>query len=217
MAIATATRIAEYDRWEASKSDLGGIISLLASPLLTSVGTLFKDFPQTYSGPVVFDASKTLDAKAVAVEEIPAAEQVRAVLDFFGVSKSDLAKALRVTRPTVYAWLDGVSEPLAENQRRLSILARVAARLGGDFAGPLFHAYVEQPVEGFTESLFQMLLCDDLDEGALTSAARRVKEMTSKRKERIARGRGPGARGEIQAEKEAQNLEHNLSGLSPEA
>lgn len=217
MAIATATRIAEYDRWEASKSDLGGIISLLASPLLTSVGTLFKDFPQTYSGPVVFDASKTFDAKAVAVEEIPAAEQVRAVLDFFGVSKSDLAKALRVTRPTVYAWLDGASEPLAENQRRLFILARVAERLGGDLAGPLFHAYVEQPVEGFTESLFQMLSCDDLDEGALTSAARRVKEMTSKRKERIARGRGPGARGEIQAEKEAQNLEHNLSGLSPEA
>jgi hypothetical protein len=217
MAVAKTLTMAEYARWKGVRNDLGAIASLLVPSLLTSTVALFRDFPQTYSSPVVFDASETVCTKAAAVEEIPAAEQVRAVLGFFGISKSDLARVLRVTRPTLYAWLDGASEPLEENQARLSVVAGIAERLGGDWPGPLFHGYVERPVKGYSKSLLEMLSDDTPAPEPLFALCRLVKDMTIARDERIERGPLARSQSGVRAQAQARNLEHNLSDFSPEA
>jgi hypothetical protein len=166
---------------------------------------------------VVFDTHEMAEAKADVVEGLSAAEQVRAVLGFYGISKSDLARVLRVTRPTLYAWLDGVSEPLDENQERLSVIADIAERLGEDWKGPLFHGYVERTVKGYSKSLLELLSDDTSTPESLLALSRHLKDMTIARNERIERGPLARDHSGVQAQAQAKNLEHNLSDFSPEA
>lgn len=56
------------------------------------------------------------------------AEHVANIRDIFGINMSDLASILGVTRPTVYAWLEG-QEPKAEAVIRIQQLSRTADQI----------------------------------------------------------------------------------------
>jgi transcriptional regulator with XRE-family HTH domain len=56
------------------------------------------------------------------------AEHVANIRDVFGVSMSDLAVILGVTRPTAYAWLEG-NEPKQESITRIRQLSSIADRV----------------------------------------------------------------------------------------
>ena len=52
------------------------------------------------------------------IATLPIARQVRELQAALSVNKSELARILRVSRPTVYHWLDG-GEPNAGNRARI--------------------------------------------------------------------------------------------------
>lgn len=54
------------------------------------------------------------------------AERVARIRDVFAINMSDLAALLGVTRPTVYAWLEGQEPTKSEALRRIRWLARTA-------------------------------------------------------------------------------------------
>lgn len=64
-------------------------------------------------------------SKAKPVDMRSPAEHVANIRDVFSISTSDLASVLRITRPTVYAWLAG-QEPKGEAIIRIQQLSRVA-------------------------------------------------------------------------------------------
>jgi transcriptional regulator with XRE-family HTH domain len=56
-------------------------------------------------------------------------EQLRLIRDTLSLSMSDLAAVMGVSRPTIYAWLEG-DEPNLDNQKALTRLWKVAKELG---------------------------------------------------------------------------------------
>ena len=64
------------------------------------------------------------------ISTLPIGRQVRELQAALSVNKSDLARILRVSRPTVYDWLDG-GEANADNRSRDSDAAAVAVRIAG--------------------------------------------------------------------------------------
>ncbi len=84
-------------------------------------------------------------------------DRVRQIRDAFGLNMSELATMLDVSRPTVYAWLNG-QEPQAEAVARILRLSRAADRFSAMDAGTAV-AYVRQPLfEG--ASLLELLKSD---------------------------------------------------------
>jgi hypothetical protein len=115
------------------------------------------------------------------------------VQDQFSLNLSDTAAVLRVSRPTVYAWLRDDSEPQAHNIRRIDRLYALAKEWRemspaplGSYAWPTIH-------EG--ASILGLLSEADLNESAIRAAfstARRVMERTGEprrgRRTRTAKG-----------------------------
>ncbi len=84
-------------------------------------------------------------------------ERVRQIRDAFGLNMSELATMLDVSRPTVYAWLNG-QEPQPEAVARILRLSRAGDRFSALDVGTAV-AYVRQPLfEG--ASLLELLKSD---------------------------------------------------------
>lgn len=54
-------------------------------------------------------------------------KKLRAWMDVYNVSQSELARRMSVSQPTVWAWINGESMPSIENIRRLSELTGISA------------------------------------------------------------------------------------------
>ena len=93
--------------------------------IITSNCTIISSFLGEYSSPILVRVAPHDAGVSISSSEPPVHAQVRSVLEYFGLSKSDLAKILGITRPTLYAWLDGHIEPKSENTRRLVALASI--------------------------------------------------------------------------------------------
>ncbi len=144
------------------------------------------------------------------------AEQVRLILGFFGFSKSELAKIMTVSRPALYAWLDGESEPARENADRLSALAAIARDFDATLARPLFHAYIDRPVPGYSRSLLDILQDSPIDLGLLRPIVDQISRMTRDRERRIEGGRTVSVPSAPSRETQERNIEDNLSAIGPE-
>ena len=87
------------------------------------------------------------------------ANRVRQIRDTFGLNMSELASMLDVSRPTVYAWLNG-QEPQPEAVVRILRLSRAADRFSAmNIDGAV--AYVRQPL--FEGASLLDLLKSDMD------------------------------------------------------
>ena len=79
------------------------------------------------------------------------------------LDKSQLARILRVTRATLYDWLQG-REPNAANAERLRTLLRMQARAGVSGANPLNARFVRRSVRIQDPSLVDLLCEERIDE-----------------------------------------------------
>ena len=105
------------------------------------------------------------------------ADLVRRIRDAFGLNMTELATILDVSRPTVYAWLNG-QEPQPEAVARILRLSRAADRfsaLGVETA----ISYVRQPM--FEGASLLELLKSDAD---ISSATAQISEL-AKRSEAV--------------------------------
>ena len=91
------------------------------------------------------------------------AEQIQELQAALSINKSQLARILRVTRPTLYDWLQG-REPNAANAERLRTLLRMLARAGVSGANPLNARFVRRPVGIQDPSLVDLLCEERIDE-----------------------------------------------------
>ena len=147
---------------------------------------------------------------------LPVARQVRELQAALSLNKSELARVLRVTRPTVYDWLDG-GEPNADNVARIGQLLRLVAQARVSSRNPLFRRFVRSPLDAGGQALLDLLGEETLGEPAVRAAMHRAKglgdAMDTRRRQREARLRAAGFE-EPNDETRTRNLATNL-GLMP--
>ena len=172
---------------------------------------------QVFSSPIFSFSIETSDKERMALcEESSVPSQVRIMLDCFGLSKSDLSKILGITRPALYAWLDGQSEPNVENIRRLHAIYEVIREWPEAEQQPLSHAYIERPVAGFSHSLIEALPSTDIDAEEVRAMVRVIRSMTAERDARIGKNRPKVEIAAYSKGEQRQILEDNLLAIETE-
>lgn len=118
-------------------------------------------------------------------QAVPLQEHASRVSTALGLGKSQVARILGVSRTTLYDWIKGKIEPQGENAERLGILGRVTAQVCHDTERPLYHRFVDAPLEGESRSIVDLLLSDEWDELELSRLLRRARDLTTERDDRI--------------------------------
>jgi hypothetical protein len=144
---------------------------------------------------------------------MPIADQARELLAALALNKSQLAEVLRVSRPTLYDWLDG-KEPNAGNTARMVTLLRLLARVGVIGSRPLNARFVRQPLTEGGRSLLDELTAARWDEVRIEDLLRQTRALgarsESKRRSREERLRALGYDEPSDAERRAM-LNQNVA------
>lgn len=141
------------------------------------------------------------------------AEKLTDLAAALSLNKSQLAQVLRVTRPTVYAWLRG-NEPGAANLERLHNLLGILARASVSGAAPLNARFVRQRPGPDEPSVLELLCEEELEPEQITEAlktARSLEEAADqKQRAREARLRARGF-GEADSARRREQLARNVA------
>ncbi|MGA3081503.1 MAG: hypothetical protein ABSD44_08995 [Terracidiphilus sp.] len=116
---------------------------------------------------VIVQGSPRLEIRATHAEEklTEAGKEIALIRYYFSLTTTDLSRILLVERPTVYAWLDGKSEPNRENRGRIRKLFNIAFRWREKSSLPI-GKFLREPMEGEL-SLIDLLLRDTLETEAI--------------------------------------------------
>ena len=93
-----------------------------------------------------------------AVDTIPVAEKIHKVLSFYSLGKSHLCKIAGISRTSLYAWIDGNSEPDAENFAKVEHLYSIAREIDGAGNQSIHHSFVDNALPGEDKSLYQLFV-----------------------------------------------------------
>lgn len=144
---------------------------------------------------------------------VTASHQVRELQTALSVNKSELARILRVSGPTVYDWLDD-GRPNADNVSRIQALLRLLRESRVTSANALFPRFVRSPLEPGGRPLLDVLAEETIDEAAARSAIERAKGLGdaihAQRDKREARLRAAGFE-EPDDEQRKANLATNVA------
>ena len=142
-------------------------------PLLPHVGSssLIVDRRSVQHWPWI-DAGLTADG----FESIPVVDQLKELRAALSLNKSQLARIMCVTRPTIYEWYEG-KDPNAVNCERISTLLRVLKRSTVSGAMPLNARFVRQPMGPAEPSLLDLLSEHRLDQERVARAIKRARQL----------------------------------------
>lgn len=134
-----------------SKSALAAalIIGTAAVPATANVSALMFDRPIPYVY-VIEEKSE--------VDTIPVAEKIQRVLSFYNLGKSHLCKITGVSRPALYAWIDGTSEPDSNNFAKIEQLYAITRELDATGNQVIHHGFVDKALPGEEKSLYQLFV-----------------------------------------------------------
>ena len=107
---------------------------------------------------------------------LPIARQVRELQAALSINKSELARILRVSRPTVYDWLDG-GEPNHDNRSRIRTLLRLVSKCRVSANNTLVPRFVRAALEPGDRSLLELLSKETIDEVTAKDVIRRAKAL----------------------------------------
>ena len=190
-------------------------------------GGFIPETPDTWNSQVAFlvfpriTSSPGIERRAVVRFAVPThyisalsvADQVRELQAALSLNKSELARILRVSRPTVYDWLDD-GQPNDDNLSRIWTLLRLLRESRVSPANPLFPRFVRSPLEPGSRPLLEAMGEETIDEANLRSAIRRAKALgdaiDSRCEEREAGLRAAGFE-EPDAEQRKANLATNAA------
>lgn len=112
------------------------------------------------------------------LEALPVADQLKELCAALSLSKSQLARILRVTCPIACEWYEG-KEPSSTNSERIRIVLGVLMRSAVSGARPLNARFVRQPLDRDEPSLFDLLCEDRLNEEHITRGLQRARDLGS--------------------------------------
>ncbi len=107
---------------------------------------------------------------------LPVVEQMQELLAALSINKSQLADILRVTRPTMYGWLQG-KEPNATNADRLHALLRILTRASVSGAKPLNARFVRKPMDLDGPSIIDLISAENLDEDRIVQTLQQARAL----------------------------------------
>jgi len=144
--------------------------------------------PMLGTSPLVLDRREL--PRQVALKPLPLClrptpEQLQVISQVLGLSKSDLARVMRITRPPLYDWLKGKSAPKDENARRLTTIAKLMDKIALGEGRPLFSLFVTEPIQEGDPSLLECLQQESLDAHLLERLLVTAREMTAQRDQRL--------------------------------
>lgn len=117
---------------------------------------------------------------------IPYSEHASLVSTVLGLGKSDIARILGVSRPTLYSWIKGSSEPKENNHpERLRTLGELTLACCTETKRPLYHRFVEEPLPGETDSILNLLLAEQWDLDRLQQLLTEARRLTAERDQRL--------------------------------
>jgi hypothetical protein len=117
---------------------------------------------------------------------IPFSEHASLVSSALGLGKSDIARILSISRPTLYSWIKGTSEPReSDHPERLRTLGELAREICKESRRPLYHRFVEEPLPNQTTSIFNLLLAEQWDSTQLRQLLAEARRLTSERDQRL--------------------------------
>lgn len=116
---------------------------------------------------------------------VPLQEHAFRVSAVMGLSKSQIAKILGVSRTTLYDWIKGKMEPHGRNAERLTILGNLAAQIRETTERSLYHGFVEKPLPGEADTILSILERDEWDEARLVELFKRASQLTEERSRRV--------------------------------
>lgn len=85
-------------------------------------------------------------------------EKIQKVLSFYNLGKSHLCKILGISRPSLYAWIDGNSEPEPQNFAKVEQLYSIISELSGADNKSIHHSFVDNVLPGQNKSLYQLFV-----------------------------------------------------------
>ena len=196
--------------WDAS----GGFIP--AAPDTWNPRVAFLVFPRiTSSSRIERGDIGRFAARFHHIPTLPVADQVRELQTALSINKSELARILRVSRPTVYDWLDD-GEPNAANRARIRTLTGLLSESGVSTNNPLFPRFTRSALEPGNRVLLDILSEETIDEATAKNLMRRAKALgdaiDAEREEREARLRDAGFE-EPDEEQRRANLATNVALL----
>ena len=141
----------KYSISTSSKTALAAtlIIGSIAIPSTATVSALMFDRPIPYVYVI---------EEKVAVDTIPIAEKIQKVLSFYNLGKSHLCKITGISRPALYAWIDGSSEPDTENFAKVEQLYSIERELDVTGKATIHHGFVDKALPGEEKSLYQLFV-----------------------------------------------------------
>ena len=144
-------------------------------------GTLL---PHVGSSPLIVDRRSGLHPHGVGapvaegLETLAVVDQLNELRAALSLNKSQLARVMRVTRPTIYEWYEG-KDPNATNSERIRTLLDVLQRSAISGAMPLNARFVRQPVGPIEPALLDLLCEPRLDHARVARALKRVRTLGS--------------------------------------
>ena len=106
------------------------------------------------------------------------------MLAALSLNKSQLAKILHVTRPTIYEWLNGKA-PSATNTERLANLLEVLNRIEADRDCPINSRFVRRSISIDTPPLIDLLSAEQIDFDLVEKLLKEAKLLTIDSMKRI--------------------------------
>lgn len=100
------------------------------------------------------------------IAPITVPHKLESIREAFGLSTSALAEVLGVSRPTIYQWIKGQSEPSGENRNRLDQVALLAATWKNAFPAENMDHWLTDSEPG-AQSLMDLLRKDTQDTDAI--------------------------------------------------
>jgi transcriptional regulator with XRE-family HTH domain len=104
--------------------------------------------------------------------DLDASTQIRQIRAFLGLSTTQLSEVLLISRPALYAWINGVAEPRARNRDRLARIYKLATywrNLSSEALSSYFGVGVED-----RETLMTLLTAGDIDSARLIDLFERL-------------------------------------------
>jgi len=134
-----------------SKSALAAVLVIgsVSVTATANVSALMFDRPIPYV--YVIEENSTVDT-------IPVAEKIQRVLSFYNLGKSHLCKITGISRPALYAWINGTSEPDVENFAKINQLYAIAKELDITGNHSIYHGFIDKPLPGEEKSLYQLFV-----------------------------------------------------------